>query len=657
MKEQELKLQTDLHALVGELANRKTDLEQSQKEREEKERQLEQIRSRKQTIQSQLSDLFKQQTMKMHQIDQLRTSIEHNSSLPYAVKSILDHPKLTGIHHVIGKLFEVEEKYATAISTSLGGASHYLVVDNEDVAKACINYLKQNTLGRATFFPINVIKPKEIDSSAANNISHMPGFVAIASTLIQYHPMYDGIMKNLLGNVIVATDLDHANEISRKLMGRYKIVTLDGELIHVGGSVTGGKSKKVSNIVSEKYELERALKEESALTDKITSLENKMNEVDHDLKSAEDKLYLIQKEVVTKEESYHQKQRQQREVEAKLEQVQSEKKGTGNILNQTLSEEEDEILKKYYQVEQEKSDLERTLEKLKKEKNDVTEQLGEIEFSYKQENSLLNQKSRELKNLEIELNRADVKLDTLLSSLSENYGMTYEKAMTLYELDSDVESARMKVSRLKAKLKELGEVNLGAIEEYERVSVRYDFLLNQKADLQQAEDTLLEIIKEMDDVMEKEFITTFEIVRKNFTETFKELFRGGNADLRLTDEDHILETGIEIVASPPGKKLTSISLLSGGEKTFTAISLLFAILKSRPVPFCILDEVEAALDEANVDSFGKYIESLKEKTQFILITHKKKTMEYADVLYGITMQESGVSKLVSVKLEDLDKTV
>ena len=347
LKEQELKLQTDLHALVGEIELAKKDLEQFQNERENAERQLEQSRSRKQTLQAQLSDLFKRQTMKVHQIDQLRTSIEHNSSLPYAVKNILDHPKLTGIHHVIGKLFEVEEKYATAISTSLGGTSHYLVVDNENVAKVCINYLKQNTLGRATFFPINVIKPKEIDLNVLSSVAHMPGFVAIASTLIKYHPMYDGIMRNLLGNVIVATDLDHANEISRKLMGRYKIVTLDGELIHVGGSVTGGKAKKTSNIVSEKYELEKALKEDEALTNEIETLENKMNEVDHDLKSKEDKLYLIQKETVTKEESYRQKQIQQKEVQAKLEQVQLEKTGTGNILNQSLSEEEDQILKRY----------------------------------------------------------------------------------------------------------------------------------------------------------------------------------------------------------------------------------------------------------------------------------------------------------------------
>ena len=233
--------------------------------------------------------------------------------------------------------------------------------------------------------------------------------------------------------------------------------------------------------------------------------------------------------------------------------------------------------------------------------------------------------------------------------------MTYEKATSLYKLELDEDLARSKVNNLKRELKDLGDVNLNAPREYDEVSGRYEFLISQREDLISAENTLLNIIKEMDVVMIKEFKKTFEIVNKNFNETFRELFRGGNATLNLTDPDDILETGIEIIASPPGKKLKNISLLSGGEKTFTAISLLFAILKSRPVPFCVLDEVEAALDEANVDSFGNYVKSLQDKTQFIIITHKKKTMEFADILYGITMQESGVSKLVSVKLEDIKK--
>ena len=232
--------------------------------------------------------------------------------------------------------------------------------------------------------------------------------------------------------------------------------------------------------------------------------------------------------------------------------------------------------------------------------------------------------------------------------------MTYDKAKENYKLDIETSSARNEVSKLKKKIKELGIVNLAAPEEYNEVNERYTFLNKQIEDLNDAENTLLEIIDEMDKVMITEFSTTFKTVNEHFGETFRELFKGGHAELKLTEPDNILETGIDIVASPPGKKLSSISLLSGGEKTLTAISLLFAIIKSKPSPFCVLDEVEAALDEANVDIFGKYIQKLKNKSEFIIITHKKKTMEYADILYGITMQESGVSKLVSVKLEDIE---
>ena len=233
--------------------------------------------------------------------------------------------------------------------------------------------------------------------------------------------------------------------------------------------------------------------------------------------------------------------------------------------------------------------------------------------------------------------------------------MTYENAILHYPLEMEKSEAEELLTNLKREIRDMGPVNTEAPKEYDEIKERYDFLTSQREDLIKAEDTLLEIIKEMDEVMKREFKESFETIRKNFKETFIELFHGGNADLKLTDGENLLETGIEIVASPPGKSLKSITLLSGGEKTFTAISLLFAILKSRPVPFCIFDEIEAALDEANVEAFGEHLQKLKEKTQFILITHKKKTMEYVDTLYGITMQESGVSKLVSVKLENIKK--
>ena len=246
----------------------------------------------------------------------------------------------------------------------------------------------------------------------------------------------------------------------------------------------------------------------------------------------------------------------------------------------------------------------------------------------------------------------DVKLDYYLNPLSEDYELTYEKAREKYKLELEVDDARNRVNTYKNNIKRIGMVNLASIEEYDKVNERYQFLSGQRDDLLNAKDTLLEIIEEMDSVMKEEFLKTFKLIEKEFEGVFRQLFGGGKASLKLTDPDNILETGVEIVASPPGKKLTTISLLSGGEKTLTAISLLFAILNVKPIPFCIFDEVEAALDEANVDNFGKYLDHYKTKTQFLLITHKKKTMEYANTLYGITMQESGVSKLVSVKLEN-----
>lgn len=278
--------------------------------------------------------------------------------------------------------------------------------------------------------------------------------------------------------------------------------------------------------------------------------------------------------------------------------------------------------------------------------------IEEYQAKYRLNNSNVRNLEEKKKTLEIESSKMSVKMDNLLNILSETYQMTFEKAKANYVLEEDIDVARKNVNSFKKELKEIGIVNLGAIEEYERVSKRYEFLTKQDNDLEEAITTLLKIINELDLVMEKEFIKTFKEIEIEFNNVFKELFKGGSAKLKLTDESNILETGVNIEVSPPGKKITSISLLSGGEKTLTAISLLFAVLNVKKIPFCLFDEVEAALDEANVDRVGTYFNKYIGKTQLIIITHKKKTMEYANTLYGITMQESGVSKLVSVKLVD-----
>ena len=355
-----------------------------------------------------------------------------------------------------------------------------------------------------------------------------------------------------------------------------------------------------------------------------------------------------------KEEEMNTKKNKMDSLKLELEQITFDINSNNKILNGGLSDEEEEILDKYYAALKTKTEAEQELSSLNREKQNLNETLEDYEASLKKENSLYSSKSNELKDLEIKASRLEVKLDNLLNTLTETYSMTYEKAKENYKLDIDFNLAKSEVSKLKKKVKDLGIVNLTAPEEYEEVNERYTFLNKQIEDLNEAENTLLEIIDEMDKVMISEFSNTFKTISANFSETFRELFKGGHAELKLTEPNNILETGIDIVASPPGKKLSSITLLSGGEKTLTAISLLFAIIKSKPSPFCVLDEVEAALDEANVDTFGQYVQKLKDKSEFIIITHKKKTMEYADILYGITMQESGVSKLVSVKLEDIE---
>lgn len=655
LKEECLKLETDINNINNELSILDKELENINSLITEKNNEIQVLKNKHQKLSIDLTDKVRIRANLENKIDALKESIENNSLLPLSVRSILNNPKLRGLHDVVGKLFEVNDEYSLAISICLGASVSNVVVDNEQCAKEAINYLKDNNLGRATFFPLNIIKARYVDEKIINIISKIDGFIDIASNLVKYDQKYHNIIANQLGNVIVVSDIDAANKISKEINYTYRIVTLSGELFHVGGSLTGGNSNKNRSIINEKYELEKNIVLLNSLNEEIKLLEEAINQSDYDLKAIEDKQYLLLREKVEKEELINSKNKLLTNSNNILEQHKLEINGTNNIINNNLSKEEEDVLTRYYDAIKQKDNTSIELDNLIKEKNNLNDSLNEYEYELKRENSSLTVKNKELKELEIAVTRMDVKLDNLLNTLNETYNMTYEKAVNLYRLEIEEDQARLKVGNLKQIIKNLGVVNLAAPEEYNRVSERYEFLINQRNDLVNAENVLLDIIKEMDTVMEQEFSKTFELVRINFKQTFNELFKGGTADLKLTDPNNLLETGIEIVASPPGKTLKSISLLSGGEKTFTAISLLFAILKSRPIPFCILDEVEAALDEVNVDSFGQYLSGLKAKTQFILITHKKKTMEYADILYGITMQESGVSKLVSVKLEDIDK--
>lgn len=650
LKEKQLKLENEILLLKQNKENVLNDLNVFQNKINDLNNNINLIKANKLKTEQNLTNNLRYQNALKIKIDSLKESIENNSSIPYAVKKVLENPKLRGIHNIINNIIEVSEKYSVAISTILSSSGTNIITDNEICAKEAINYLKINNIGRATFFPLNIIKGKNIDIDI-----EFDGLIDIASNLVKYDKKYENIIKNQLGNVLVVNNIDEANRLAKMINYKYRIVTLDGELLHVGGSLSGGKIT-LKNVILDKYELEKNLKEMEKTINKIKEIENEINKLDYELKSLEDKLYLVNKDKLEKDVILSNLNLNINSLSQQHKLTSLEINGTNNIIDKKLVNEQEQVLSDYYNALKLKDKTNNELNNLMKEKTSLNDELSDFELTLKKHNSEYNLKNDELKRLEILVNRLDVKLDNLLNNLSENYSLTYEAAKEKYKLEIEDNQARNIVNNLKRKIKELGIVNMLAIEEYDKISERYEFLSTQREDLISAENTLLEIIDEMDSVMEKEFSKTFKIIQENFTSTFKELFKGGHAELKLTEPNNILETGIEIIASPPGKKLTTISLLSGGEKTFTAISLLFAILKSKPVPFCVLDEVEAALDDANVDSFGKYIRNLKDKTQFILITHKKRTMEYADVLYGITMQESGVSKLVSVKLEDIDKS-
>ena len=650
LKEQKLSLNNKLLSIKTDLTILDNKIKEVLKDNSNKNNEYVSLNNTKEDIKNKISALEKSKFQKEYKIKYLNDYIE-NSSFPVSIKRLLGNPKLIGIHNTISKLINIDEKYLLALDVSLGGAKDYLVVDNPNVAKTCINYLKENNLGRVTFFPLDVIKPRYIEDNILNVVNDMDGFIDILANLVSYDSNYKNIIFNQLGNVLVVDNIDNANKISKKINNKYKIVTLDGEIINVGGSITGGTVKKKS-IISEKYELENLLTKKDMEEKEILSLKQKQEEIDKNIKQFENILYEIGKNKILLTEEYNAKNENYKLLKNQLDRITLELNNLEDLEDNSINEDEEKILKKYYEVLKEKELVNKKIILLNEEKEKVSSLIEEYQAKYRLNNSNVRNLEEKKKILEIESSKMSVKMDNLLNILSETYQMTFEKAKANYVLEEDIDVARKNVNSYKKELKEIGIVNLGAIEEYERVSKRYEFLTKQDNDLEEAITTLLKIINELDSVMEKEFIKTFKEIEIEFNNVFKELFKGGSAKLKLTDESNILETGVNIEVSPPGKKITSISLLSGGEKTLTAISLLFAVLNVKKIPFCLFDEVEAALDEANVDRVGTYFNKYIGKTQLIIITHKKKTMEYANTLYGITMQESGVSKLVSVKLVD-----
>lgn len=653
LKEEKLKKENIIHL-------DKIDLDTLQNELESIKSEINNLTLLSNTSKKEYQDSFNEYNEKTklladidHKIGIIEDYINNGGTINNSIKSILNNPRLRGIHQTLGALLEIDEKYLKALDVSLGGSKQFIVVENEDSAKSAINYLKDNKLGRATFFPISVIKPRGVDLDTLNVVRNMQGFISVLMDVVKYDSKYYNVVSNQVGNVLLVDNIDNANKISKAISQRYKIVTLDGDIVHIGGTMTGGSLNTSKSIFEEKHELETLRVKRREIAEVIATLEENIKSSTSKLEDNSEKIRQKEIVLIQTQEKYNTKKSSLDITNEEYNNIINELRSLENLVDSSLSKEEDRIMKLYYETSREKEEVVREIARSTKEKDKISSTIDNIEATNKLNNTSLYTKEKELKTLEINISKMDVLLDNYLRILSEDYEMTYEKAKSNYILEMDTKEARSLVNSYKNRIKQIGMVNVQAIEDYKRVSERYNFLNSQKDDLLNAKDTLLEIINEMDTIMKEEFLTTFNKIDIEFQEVFKQLFKGGSASLKLTNPDDLLETGVDIIASPPGKKLTSINLLSGGEKTLTAICLIFAILNVKPIPFCLFDEVEAALDEANVDNFGKYLNNYKDKTQFLIITHKKRTMEYANTLYGITMQESGVSKLVSVKLDNI----
>lgn len=651
LKDKEGVLKNSIKSFVFEINNLKDHIASLTSKRDSFKDDINNLNEKSRVLDEEINKNIRREAELKNKIDVLNANINNMARVPYSVKNVLNNPSLNGIYDIIGNIISADEKYSVMLDVALGFSSNNIITENEESAKEAIDYLKRQGAGRATFYPLNVIKAKFIDTNTLKEAENMEGYLGIASDLVNYDNKFNNIVLNVLGNIIVAKDINSAINISKKTNYKYRVVSLEGDILHVGGSLTGGSQKQNSSAVTDKYELEKTKINYETIIRNLNEQDNNKKDILGEINTLSSKLYDCNLEIAKNEESVKEKGRILEEKNREYNELFDEINALDNnsLKNDSVLS---GIIDDYYKCEETKLKYEKELEYYKGVKSDLNSSLIDLEESIKRINNENNSLISSINNLEIEITKYNINLDNLLNRLSEDYSLGYERAKSEYVLEIPEEEAREKVFMLRRKLKSLGEVNLGSIEEYERISVRYNFLNKQKEDLLNSEKDLLSIINEMDEVMKDRFTEAFEKINIEFGKVFKSLFKGGSAYLKMTDPSNVLETGIEIVAVPSGKSMKPLSLLSGGERTMTAISLLFSIMNIKNVPFVIFDEVESALDEANATIFGEYLSNYRDKTQLLIITHNKKTMEFVDLLYGVTMQESGVSKLVSVKLED-----
>ena len=599
-------------------------------------------------------------------LEEMEKSYEGYSGAVRSVMREAERGALRGIHGPAANLVRAERECALAIETALGAAAQHIVVDTQDDGKNAIEFLKRRDAGRATFLPIDTIRGSVMRDAPVND----PGFVGVAFDLVSFDEKYKGIFENLLGRTVVAESLSDAVRMARASGNRLRIVTLDGQIINAGGSMTGGSSGKNSGILSRANELEGLRKRRDTASEKLRGSAAELERAKANLANVRFQLDSALAEQAEQRSARSSREAERRTTENAVSQLSAlldALRGDSEQRRHAAEESEKQIAamnEKLAEKEKERKTIEEKIAAIRAEIAQITSGRLELEGKRTRAERQTQERNAEIIALErqsakIEQKKlsADMEEKQILDKLWDNYELSFTEAGALRKPIESMAKENRLIADLRREISSLGTPNLGAIEEYKRVSERYEFLSTQRDDVEKAKGELLGIIRDITGEMESVFLDRFHAIDDAFRTTFRELFGGGKASLELEDENDVLSCGIEIKVQPPGKAITTISLLSGGEMAFVAIALYFAILKVRPTPFCVMDEIEAALDEANVNRYADYMRRMADKTQFLVITHRRGTMEAADMLYGVTMQEKGVSSVIELDLESAQKTI
>ncbi len=747
----------DIEKCEKEIAEKKERLEKTKNSAQRHENALADLKQREKEIGAKLNEANVARNSKLSQKHILEGMENDYAGYAKSVKAVLKAQELKrlSVYGTVSGLIDVDKKYVTAIEAALGGTMQNIVVESEEDAKEAILYLRRTNSGRATFLPVTSVKGREMENIAA--IKNHAGFLGIASDLVKYAAKYDGIMKNLLGRTVVVDNVDNAIAMSRAFGYKFRVVTLDGDILNAGGSMSGGSMNKQSGFLSRAAQIKtlaaeikdlgaqirgfddelKKIRSDISLEDnQISSYEMlareyegeiirlgsnlehltgsvktdgeteqariaELDQIERQLTESSDEIAVILQNVrklekeaediriktddLTEEHASLCAEREslsqsvmdrtleiaavendintlkekinasRAEIASSLEDIKNRETDKENICveNDKLYSSINEKRRLIDETEKSAAETEKKIESLRSEKSNIAERIEEIRSSNEGLTDTLLHLGQEITRLENRRDKLAADTDAIISRLWDDYSMTLGDARAEATEVSDEKQASARVAELKNLIKSLGSVNMDAIEEYKKVEERFKFLTEQKADLDKSKADLNDLISSTEELMEEHFEKHFSQINESFGIVFKELFGGGRARLYLSEPDNILESGIEIEVQLPGKGLQNINLYSGGEKSFIAIALLFAILRVKPAPFCILDEIDAALDDVNVSRFATYLKNYVEQTQFIIITHRRGTMEAANILYGVTMQEKGVSKLLSLHFDDV----